>query len=278
MASGSSTTTRDLLQVRSSADYDSEEDDIHSDCINGAQSEEMSRGLTSTAGEEEEVAPVHHDDTYGDNDDEYVDYDYDDYDYSERYEYEYKQDDSEERVNRLRFHEQEEDEESIRRRNRENQARRASDMILLESFSQMQVFEWPTTTSTLRNPVAERHIEARVANAMTRRVVVVSTTMMMTASSAAAAASSSSNNNNTMVVAAAAAEAKDGEEPCIICFDKIPDCRFVDCSHTTTGFICRICADRVIKESGKCPLCRKAVTRYAVVERGEEEVPDSWDD
>jgi hypothetical protein len=38
----------------------------------------------------------------------------------------------------------------------------------------------------------------------------------------------------------------------------------------------------VIKESGKCPLCRKAVTRYAVVvvvESGEEEeVPDSWDD
>ncbi len=60
-----------------------------------------------------------------------------------------------------------------------------------------------------------------------------------------------------------AVDAKEGEDTCFVCLDKVPDCKFVDCNH---GHICCICADRLIKESGKCPLCRLAVTRYELVQ------------
>lgn len=78
-----------------------------------------------------------------------------------------------------------------------------------------------------------------------------------------------------------AADAKEGEDTCIICFDKAPDCTFVDCNHLNhTGYICCICADRLIKGTGKCPLCRGVVTRYVVVVADDksDDVPDAWDD
>ena len=78
-----------------------------------------------------------------------------------------------------------------------------------------------------------------------------------------------------------AADAKEGEDTCIVCFDKAPDCTFVDCNHLNhTGYICCICADRLIKGTGKCPLCRGVVTRYVVVVADDksDDVPDSWDD
>ena len=81
-----------------------------------------------------------------------------------------------------------------------------------------------------------------------------------------APAAAASTTTTTLV----AVDAKDGEDTCFVCLDKVPDCKFIDCNH---GHICCICADRLIKGSGKCPLCRGVVTRYEVVDT----TPDSWD-
>ena len=64
-----------------------------------------------------------------------------------------------------------------------------------------------------------------------------------------------------------AEEAKEGDETCCVCLSNVPDCKFVDCKHRETGFICRICADRLVKSSTgrSCPFCRKAVTDYKVI-------------
>ena len=56
--------------------------------------------------------------------------------------------------------------------------------------------------------------------------------------------------------------AKDGEDACTICYDNVPDCKFPDCSHADKGFLCAVCADKIVQTSKKCPLCRKPVTGY----------------
>ena len=97
---------------------------------------------------------------------------------------------------------------------------------------------------------------------------------------AAALVAADASTTTTLV----AAEAKEGEDTCIICLDKVPDCKFVDCNHlNNTGYICCICADKLVKGSRKCPLCRADVTRYEVVvvaadKSDNDEVPDSWED
>jgi hypothetical protein len=75
-----------------------------------------------------------------------------------------------------------------------------------------------------------------------------------------------------------ATEAKEGEETCIICMENVPDSVF-DCGNK--GF-CGVCADRLLRTTPKCPLCRKTVTAFRV-EKPEEmedldDVPVSWDD
>ena len=104
----------------------------------------------------------------------------------------------------------------------------------------------------------------RTTNAMTRSF------RSFAVDSTPAAAASTTTTTTTLV----AVDAKDGEDTCFVCLDKVPDCKFVDCNHlNNTGYICCICADRLIKGSRKCPLCRGVVTRYEVVDA----VPDSWD-
>ena len=57
-----------------------------------------------------------------------------------------------------------------------------------------------------------------------------------------------------------ATEAKEGEETCIICMENVPDSVF-DCGNK--GFCCA-CADKLLKTTRKCPLCRMTVTTFRV--------------
>ena len=62
--------------------------------------------------------------------------------------------------------------------------------------------------------------------------------------------------------------AKKDDETCCVCLVNVPDCEFVDCHHYDTGFVCRICADILVRSStpaDTCPFCRKAVTDYKVI-------------
>ena len=52
----------------------------------------------------------------------------------------------------------------------------------------------------------------------------------------------------------------DDEDRCIICFENVPDCNFIDCKHK--GFLCAMCADGVMKRSIPCPLCRGVVSGF----------------
>jgi hypothetical protein len=78
--------------------------------------------------------------------------------------------------------------------------------------------------------------------------------------------------------------AKEGEDTCCVCMVNVPDCKFLECSHP--GFICKVCADRIVNLKGdgkRCPLCRTGVTKYEVIqkpveEEGTAEVPDSWEE
>jgi hypothetical protein len=74
-----------------------------------------------------------------------------------------------------------------------------------------------------------------------------------------------------------ATEAKEGEETCIICMENVPDSIF-DCGNK--GFCC-VCADKLLKTTRKCPLCRKTVTAFRV-EKPEvedlDDIPVSWED
>ena len=58
-----------------------------------------------------------------------------------------------------------------------------------------------------------------------------------------------------------ATEAKEGEETCIICMENVPDSVFTDCGNK--GFCC-VCADKLLKTTRKCPLCRMTVTAFRV--------------
>ena len=77
-----------------------------------------------------------------------------------------------------------------------------------------------------------------------------------------------------------ATEAQEGEDACIICMENVPDSVF-DCGNK--GF-CGVCADKLLKTTRKCPLCRKTVTTFRVEEveepKKEEDdgVPDAWDE
>jgi hypothetical protein len=57
-----------------------------------------------------------------------------------------------------------------------------------------------------------------------------------------------------------ATEAKEGEETCIICMENVPDSVF-DCGNK--GFCC-VCADKLLKTTRICPLCRMTVTAFRV--------------
>jgi hypothetical protein len=75
--------------------------------------------------------------------------------------------------------------------------------------------------------------------------------------------------------------AKEGDETCCVCSFNVPDCEFVDCRHCATGFICRICADILVRSAppaNACPLCRTVVTDYKVIAPVASSVPDAWDD
>jgi hypothetical protein len=56
-----------------------------------------------------------------------------------------------------------------------------------------------------------------------------------------------------------ATPAADGDDACVICFENVPDCKFPGCSHGEKGFICAVCADKIVKSSKKCPMCRAPV-------------------
>ena len=114
-----------------------------------------------------------------------------------------------------------------------------------------------------------------------------------------------SDNNNNRPAAAAAIHhpssaikfkpAEEGQDTCCVCLDNVPDCKLTGCHKSTAGgYICGVCADRLVRGSRKCPLCRGNATRYEVVvveaevaavvvvpiqkKEDEEETPDSWDD
>ena len=57
-----------------------------------------------------------------------------------------------------------------------------------------------------------------------------------------------------------ATEAQEGEDACIICMENVPDSVF-DCGNK--GFCC-VCADKILKSTQRCPLCRKIVTSFRV--------------
>jgi hypothetical protein len=72
-----------------------------------------------------------------------------------------------------------------------------------------------------------------------------------------------------------ATEAQEGEDACIICMENVPDSIF-DCGNK--GFCC-VCADKLLKTTRKCPLCRKTVTAFSVEKpEVEDDVPVSWED
>ena len=81
-----------------------------------------------------------------------------------------------------------------------------------------------------------------------------------------------------------ATEAQEGEDACIICMENVPDSVF-DCGNK--GF-CGVCADKLLRTTPKCPLCRKIVTTFRVEEKPkkveepkkeeEDGVPDAWDE
>jgi hypothetical protein len=75
--------------------------------------------------------------------------------------------------------------------------------------------------------------------------------------------------------------AKEGDETCCVCSFNVSDCEFVDCHHCANGFICRICADIIVRSAppaDACPLCRTVVTDYKVIAPVASSVPDAWDD
>lgn len=67
-------------------------------------------------------------------------------------------------------------------------------------------------------------------------------------------------------VPVAVIKAKEGEDACVVCFDNVPNCKFVDCDHG--GFLCSICADKLLSQRGaRCPLCRGNITKFTLVSR-----------
>jgi hypothetical protein len=84
--------------------------------------------------------------------------------------------------------------------------------------------------------------------------------------------------------------AEEGQDTCCVCLDNIPDCKLTGCHKSTAGgYICGVCADRLVRGSRKCPLCRGNATRYEVVvveaeaavvpiQKKEEEIPNAWDE
>ena len=79
--------------------------------------------------------------------------------------------------------------------------------------------------------------------------------------------------------------AEEGQDTCCVCLDNVPDCKLTGCHKSTAGgYICGVCADRLVRGSRKCPLCRGNATRYEVVvveaeaavvpiQKKEEEIP-----
>jgi hypothetical protein len=56
-------------------------------------------------------------------------------------------------------------------------------------------------------------------------------------------------------------------DTCLICCENVPDCKFDDCNpgHGPKGFLCAVCADRVLKRRMNCPLCRGNITKFTAV-------------
>ena len=50
------------------------------------------------------------------------------------------------------------------------------------------------------------------------------------------------------------------ESPCVVCYDE-RNGTFVlqPCGHAKT---CQKCTDKIVRETKRCPLCRKTVTKY----------------
>lgn len=58
---------------------------------------------------------------------------------------------------------------------------------------------------------------------------------------------------------------EDCENACIICLDKVADCRFVNHIHSKNGYMCWECATRILSHGKKCPLCRGHVSHYEAI-------------
>ena len=71
-----------------------------------------------------------------------------------------------------------------------------------------------------------------------------------------------------------AEKAKDGEDACFVCFTNVPDAKFPQCGHSG---LCGVCADKLVKSTNKCPLCRETVTSFAKVHRlATVQASDPW--
>ena len=74
--------------------------------------------------------------------------------------------------------------------------------------------------------------------------------------------------------------AKDSEDACFVCFTNVPDAMFPQCGHAG---LCCVCADKIVKTTQKCPLCRKAAASFAPAQGGDlwknakkESESDAW--
>jgi hypothetical protein len=57
--------------------------------------------------------------------------------------------------------------------------------------------------------------------------------------------------------AAASAQEDANDDLCVICYDQLPTCVFLECGH---GGFCRRCAHRLfVRPPGECPTCRQTI-------------------
>ena len=48
------------------------------------------------------------------------------------------------------------------------------------------------------------------------------------------------------------------DNTCSVCMDEQKNCAFVPCGHLT---VCFVCANEILEQNGKCPLCRTSIER-----------------
>lgn len=139
------------------------------------------------------------------------------------------------------------------------------------------------------DPVVNRHMEALIANATRERDEVFLRMQnfhpfAVDNTPAAGNAVEAAANTGTATTIIATIKAKEGQDECFICLENVPNCKFVGCNHSEASYICAACADRLVKTSQKCPMCRRAVTQYEEVAAApvkpeqNDEIPDAWDD